>query len=66
MDSRGLETSELVPIKLQLRVLRYKLERLEEDLSRLSERHSQVRADISRYEELLARTRRRGFLRRVK
>ena len=55
MDSRGIETSELVPIKLQLRVLRYELERLEEDLSRLSERHSQVRADIARYEELLAR-----------
>ncbi len=66
MDSRGLEASELVPAKLQLRVLRYELERLEEDLSRLSERHSQVRADIARYEEFLECTRRRGLLRRVK
>ena len=66
MDSRELETSELVPIKLQLRVLRCELERLEEDLNRLSERHSRIRADISRYEDFLARTRRRGLLRRVK
>ncbi len=66
MDSRELEASELVPIKLQLRVLRCELERLEEDLNRLSERHSQVRADVSRYEEFLAHTRRRGLLRRVK
>ncbi len=66
MDSRELETSELVPIKLQLCVLRCELERLEEDLNRLSERHSRIRADISRYEDFLARTRRRGLLRRVK
>lgn len=66
IDSSGIGANEEVPIKLQLRVLQFELERLDEDLRRLSERRSQVEADIARYEEYLSRTHRRGILRRVK
>ena len=66
MDSCDPGAGESVPVKLQLRVLRYELERLEEDLRRLSDRHAEVQQDIARYEGHLERTRRLGLLRRVK
>ena len=55
-----------LPIQLQIRVLRAKLERIELDLDRLDEAKAQLVEEIDHYESLLAQTRRSHVLRRVK
>ena len=55
-----------LPIQLQIRVLRTKLERLESDLYRLDELKAQLVEEIGHYENLFAQTKRSHLLRRVK
>ena len=55
-----------LPIQLQIRVLRTKLERLESDLYRLDELKAQLVDEIGHYENLLTQTKRSHLLRRVK
>ena len=55
-----------LPIQLQIRVLRAQLERIESDLYRLDESKAQLIKEIGHYENLLAQTKRRQVLRRVK
>ena len=66
MNSYDSDTDQAFPVELQLRVLRYELEKLDEDLERLNERHAQVKADIARYEHYLNNVQRRTQLRLVK
>jgi len=66
MNSYDSDTDQAFPVELQLRVLRYELEKLDDDLERLSERHAQVKADIARYEHYLNNVQRRTQLRLVK
>ena len=55
-----------LPIQLQIRVLRSKLDRIESDLYRLDDLKDQLVEEIDHYEDLLARTKRSRLLRRVK
>jgi hypothetical protein len=63
-EDLGLEDA--LPIQLQIRVLRTELERLESDLYRLDELKAQLMEEIGHYENLLAKTKRRQVLRRIK
>lgn len=66
MKSYDSESDQAFPVELQLRVLRYELEKLDEDLDRMSERRTQVMGDIARYEHYLDNVRRRSQLTLVK
>jgi len=65
-EREDLGPDDALPIQLQIRVLRTKLERIESDLDRLDEARVQLVEEIGHYENLLAQTRRSHVLRRVK
>ncbi len=65
-EREDLGPDDALPIQLQIRVLRTKLERIESDLDRLDEARFQLVEEIGHYENLLAQTRRSHVLRRVK
>ncbi|MEE2821607.1 MAG: hypothetical protein VYA53_01350 [Acidobacteriota bacterium] len=63
---RGLGSHDALPIQLQLRVLRTQLEIIESDLCRLDELKSELMEEIDRCQVLLALTKKKNILRRVK
>ena len=65
-EQKDCGPDDTLPIQLQIRCLRAKLERIESDLYRLDELKTELVEEIGYYENLLAQSRRSPVLRRVK
>ena len=66
MTQKHLSLEDTLPIELRIRILQAELEQIELDLNRLEQSKNQITEEISHYQNLLAETKRKSLLRRVK